>query len=88
MAEIKTRWQPIDRSVGMTRRQQQQKLWHLLGQVTAAQRWHTGMMQQLKLDQYLNDNYAAIDLDRFIQSLKHIEKRIRADMKNIPKTVK
>lgn len=64
------------------KQRQQTKLWVLLGQVTAAQRWHLGMMQALEYEGLSNDLLKAWH-NGFVNALKDTEQDIRRKMKEI-----
>lgn len=64
---------------------QQQQLWQLLGQVTAAQRWNIGMISSLKKNKFETD-YLVLAHQIFVNNLNSIEKEIRKKMKSLKST--
>lgn len=64
------------------KQQAQAKLFILLGQVTSAQRWHTGMMYEL-VKRNLSSPALQFHYSEFVEELKMVEQDIRRKMQEI-----
>jgi hypothetical protein len=66
----------------MSKREEQQKLWVLLGQVTSARRWHGGLLNTLHRRGLLTP-HMNLAHEVFTQELHQAEIKIREQMKNL-----
>lgn len=64
------------------KQKKQQQLWVLLGQVTSAQHWHAGLMNQLRREGMCSIG-TQVAYDGFLEAMQYTEQKIRKAMKEL-----